>query len=77
MLEDVLSDEGPVEQDLEDWELDGDDRGEVDRNESVMEGSNEEFSDFEFDDPECRVHRSLAEKLHRNNSEQRYLPQNR
>ena len=51
-----MSDEEPVEQDLGDWELDGDDRGEVDRDEPVMEGSDEEFSDFEFDDPEGRVH---------------------
>ena len=48
VLEEVMSDEEPVEQDLGDWELDGDDRGEVDRDEPVMEGSDEEFSDFEL-----------------------------
>ena len=71
VLEEVMSDEEPVEQDLGDWELDGDDRGEVDRDEPVMEGSDEEFSDFEFDDPDGRVH---WEKIYTNNSEQRYLP---
>ena len=40
-----------------------------------MEGSDNEFSDFEFDDPEGRVHASLGERLHRNNSEHKYLPQ--
>ena len=39
VLEEVMSDEEPMEQALGDWELGEEDREEVDREEPVMEGS--------------------------------------
>ena len=54
VLEEVMTDE---KQDLGDLEVGEYDGGEVDRDEPVMEGSDEEFSDFELEDPKGRVER--------------------
>ena len=62
VLEEILGDEEPEEEWVEPIAEDG--RGEIDREEPVMEGSDEEFSDWEdFEEAEGAVGGQTGKKI--------------